>query len=83
MAAYVRVKGLISVTIGLGMTEYMAMPKSIVSRRGRTSSGKRTIKLNPVDKAIVPNKVVAEWFKAALTMVCDVGAGTARRWKYH
>ena len=68
---------------GVGMSEYIATPSSIVSRFGRSSSGSRTSKLKAVESEMVPNRVVAAWFKAAFTIVWDVGAGTARRWKYH
>ena len=55
----------------------------MVSLRGKTRNGRRTSRLSPVKRAIVPNRVVRECVSAAWTMTWDVGAGTASRWKYH
>lgn len=71
------------IATGVGMSEYIATPSSIVNLLGRSNNGKRTIKLNAVDSEIVPNNVVAACVNAAFTIVCEVGAGTASRWKYH
>lgn len=52
-------------------------------RRGRRRSGRRMRRLRPVERAMVPKRVVRAWVVAAWTMVRFVGAGMASRWKYH
>ena len=83
MDAYVKVSGLMSATTGVGMNEYVAALRRDAIRRGKIRRGRRMSRLRPVERAMVPKRVVRAWVRAAWTMVRLVGAGTASRWKYH
>lgn len=74
-----RVRGLMSEAIGVGMREYVAAPRRKEMRRGRRRSGRRMRRLRPVERAMVPKRVVRAWVRAACTMVRLVGAGMASR----
>ena len=83
MAAYVSVRGFVSAAIGVGIKLYAKMLTTLIIRFGSRSKGRRIRSAMRVDKQIVPNRVVIEWLKAAVTTSLDVGAGITLRWKYH
>jgi hypothetical protein len=65
------------------MSVYANRLKIEATRFGSTRNGMRISNDINLDRQMVPNNVVREWTVAAWTICLDVGAGFARRWKYH
>ncbi len=47
-----------SATMGVGMNEYVAALRRKAMRRGRMRRGRRIRRLSPVERAMVPKRVV-------------------------